>query len=325
MALTNFPNGVSSFGIPTMGGGGIPITPGTYYFVDYGNGSDLNDGLSMDTPMKTVAAAYALMTTNKYDVLVCLGSSAHVISGILEVSKNRCIFVGLDGANRRYGQRTRWTMGVTTDTDDIAIVSNTGVGNVFLNIKFDSSNSLTQAKYCFADGGEYTYVENCEFYKSTHLGVTDACELLCNGDSSQYVNCTFGDLVNTVTDNFIRGCVSFKREVLSGKVARDVEFIHCLFLRKAGGTEASMAYIPGATDIERRLIYENCGFINAKLAAADPADALNIAAAQTEGEIYCIDCWTAGCTALAETGLGVFNTRPAGAAAGAEIVAAAAS
>ena len=168
---------------------------------------------------------------------------------------------------------------------------------------------------------------NCEIYKSTHLGVTDACELLCNGDSSQYVNCTFGDLVNQVTDNYIRACVSFKREVLTGKVARDVEFIHCLFLRKAGGTEAAMAYIPGATDIERRLIFEDCGFINAKLATADPADALAIGAAQTEGEIYVVGdkTFTAGCTALCEASLGVFITKPAGAGAGAEIASATAS
>ena len=136
MPLTNFNNGVSSFGVPVLGGG-LPVTSGNYYFVDYGNGDDLQDGLSMDTPKKTVAAAYALMTSNNYDVLVCMGSSAHVISGILEITKSRCIFVGLDGSpGRRYGARTRWTMALTADTDDIAMVSNTGVGNVFLNIKF---------------------------------------------------------------------------------------------------------------------------------------------------------------------------------------------
>lgn len=274
----------------------------------------------------TLAGAYAAMTTNNNDLCLISANTAHAQTGILEITKSRCHFVGMTGpADRRYGLRTRITMGVTTDTDDIAIITNTGVGNTFKNLKFDSGNTLTQAKWAFAEGGEYTYFENCEFYKSTHLGVSAAGELLCNGDSPQFVNCVFGDLVNTVTDNFIRAAVNFTRETITGKAARDVEFRNCLFLKKAGGTEAAMVYCANATDVERRAIFENCGFVNAKLAAADPADAFSIASAQTEGEIYCIDCWTAGCTALAETGLGVFQTRPAGAAAGAEITAAAAS
>ena len=38
--LTNFPNGISSFGIPVFGSGLPPFT-GQYIFCDYGRGNDL--------------------------------------------------------------------------------------------------------------------------------------------------------------------------------------------------------------------------------------------------------------------------------------------
>ena len=43
MGVTNFPNGVASYGAPIIGGG-MPITAGTVYYVSYANGSDGNDG-----------------------------------------------------------------------------------------------------------------------------------------------------------------------------------------------------------------------------------------------------------------------------------------
>ena len=70
-ALTNFPNGITSFGIPVFGGS-IPPFTGQYLFVDYVNGSDGNDG-SPGTPMKTLAAAYAKTTSGKNDVIFLVG------------------------------------------------------------------------------------------------------------------------------------------------------------------------------------------------------------------------------------------------------------
>jgi hypothetical protein len=60
MGLTNFPNGITSFGIPIYGGGvpqGIPC--GTVYCVDGNSGSDSkkNAGESFDNPLKTLSAA----------------------------------------------------------------------------------------------------------------------------------------------------------------------------------------------------------------------------------------------------------------------------
>src|SRR6267142_6429892 len=54
--LTNFPNGISSFGVPVLGGfGGIPWN-GPYYFVNESIGNDGNAG-NAKAPLKTLDAA----------------------------------------------------------------------------------------------------------------------------------------------------------------------------------------------------------------------------------------------------------------------------
>jgi hypothetical protein len=75
MAITNFPNGVSSFGIPIMGSGTIPVSSsGNYYFVDGTNGLAGNDGTSMETAVKTIKSGVALATKAGDTVVVLPGT-----------------------------------------------------------------------------------------------------------------------------------------------------------------------------------------------------------------------------------------------------------
>jgi hypothetical protein len=68
MALTGFPSGVSSFGVPQVGGGGVFKPYATYYFVDASNftqkASDGNTGLSPEDPLYTMARAFAIIASN---------------------------------------------------------------------------------------------------------------------------------------------------------------------------------------------------------------------------------------------------------------------
>lgn len=81
MGLTNFPNGITSFGVPVMGAGGtIPSTTGTYYFVDSNTGAAGADGKSPSTAVATVAQAIALCTANKGDVIVVMPGHAETVT-----------------------------------------------------------------------------------------------------------------------------------------------------------------------------------------------------------------------------------------------------
>lgn len=69
MPITNFPDGVSSFG--------VPITPGSVfaktYFVDPTNGSDGNDGLSTTEALKSLTQAFLLVRAD--DTIICAGGN----------------------------------------------------------------------------------------------------------------------------------------------------------------------------------------------------------------------------------------------------------
>jgi hypothetical protein len=309
--LTNFPNGVASFGLPVYGGGTIPTTTGTVYFVDYDNGSDGNDGLSLASAFKTVEFAYSRVVTNHNDVIALAAGSNHPLAAMLTVAKNKVHFIGLGVGQRLYGQRTKISMGVTAVATDIAVIKNTGSGNTFTNIKFTQNNSVAQALSVVAEGGEYAVYTNCEFYRSTLLNGATSCELLDNGDSAQFYNCTFGSLADAVVGNVIHPCVRLANgQVGSGLVMRDNYFQNCLFWRNAGGTTTAFVYAAASADVERMMTFKDCMFINAKNAAATPAAAVVTGATLDVGNIILKDCAAVGCTKLS-TSTGVIVAGPA--------------
>jgi hypothetical protein len=231
---------------------------------------------------------------------------------MLTVAKNRINIIGLDGVGmeglgRRYGHAAKVSLGVTTAATDIATILNTGVRNVFRNIKFINNNTVAEGIYCFADGGEYTYMENCEIYKSTDLDVTGAAELVCNGDSSHYKNCYIGSTVNATTGAIIRPNVTFSRGLAAtGKVARDVTFEKCVFARKSGDAANNFLYGAEANCIERLALIEDCVFWNAKLAAAVPDENIEFGSALTDGEVLVRNCTAMNANTAVGTTVGVF-------------------
>lgn len=303
MPVTNFPNGISSFGVPVMGGGGIPATTGTVFWVDYTNGSDANSGRSPARAFRTVAKAYDSATTNKDDVICLIGSASHVVTEMLTISKNRVHFVGVDGlGGRLYGQNAKISMGVTTAATDLGAVKNTGIRNSFTNIKFTSANTVAQSLYTFLEGGEYTVFNNCEFYKSTDLDQSAAAEFVCNGDSPQFIDCTFGSLADFQTGTTIRPSVLMTKEVVgTGLVTRDAYFRNCRFWKNAGHVNGRHVYGANATDVERIVIFDNCVFANAVNAAAVPAQCVAFGATLTVGQVLVKDCTSINNTKLSTT------------------------
>ena len=308
MGVTKFPNGISSFGV-TLTGTNIPATFGTVYFVNYDTGSDGNDGKSMTKAFKTISKANDAVTTNKDDVVVLSGYSAHPLTEMLTVSKSRVHFVGLGGFGRHYGQRSRINMGVTTATTDVFMVKNTGVGNSFTGIKFANDNTLSQNVAAFGEGGEYTVFSNCEFYDSTRLDSDTHAEVVLNGDSAQFYNCTFGSLADAVSGDKVRPAILLTAGTVGdGLVSRDVLFDGCRFWKQAGGT--TTAFVKGAaTDVERVMEFHDCQFI-ANVLGAVPAVAISVATL-TVGEILLTgDTCATECTKIA-TATGVINCTPA--------------
>lgn len=152
MVTSDFPNGVTSWGIPAIGNGEIPLAgaEGQYFYVDSNNGSDGNDG-SRDAPLATVDAAVNKCTDSKGDVIVVEPGHAETISaasGIdLDVIGVRVACLG-EGA-----ERPTFTFSATDATITIAAASCEILGYPLIVPSIDSvvSPIVISAADCRAD------------------------------------------------------------------------------------------------------------------------------------------------------------------------------
>jgi hypothetical protein len=288
------------------------LTFGNVYWVDYDNGADTNNGQTAKTAYKTIAKAYAQVKDNNNDFILLSGYSSHVLTSMLTISKNRLTIVGTGAGSRKYGQQSKITMGVTTATTDVHMVKNLGTRNTFVNIKFANNNTLTQNTSCVGEGGEYVNYVNCEFYDSTKLTSDTHAEVLLNGDSPQFVNCTFGSLADSITGSKIRPAVITTSggvaSASSGGVSRDVLFDNCSFWKYAGGTATAMIKIAADNDLERYMEVRDCSFVANKLGSL-PAVAID-SATLTKSQVHLVGSTASvNCTKLG-TATGILSSLP---------------
>lgn len=283
--MTTFADGLYQYGGQPVGTG-IPPTPGNIYFVNYGSGTDAGSGKNPTQPWKTIEYAYDQVTTNNDDIIVLTGSSTHVLAAMLTVSKNRVHFIGMDGTTgRMYGQNAKVSLTATSGATNIGTIKNTGVRNSFTNIKFINSSTVAQGLYCVVEGGEYALYQNCEIYKDTDLNETTAAELVLNGDSAQFYNCTIGSLANVLVGDIIRPCVDLTKEIAgTGKVTRDSIMVGCQFWRNLAGTAGVFIRAAASADVERLLELKDCTFVAANLGST-PAVCISLGATLTDGWI----------------------------------------
>jgi len=303
--MDDFPNGLSSFGM-SLAGGGIPGTTGKYIFVNPTTGSNGNDGSTPDAAVKTYAYAVGLARTNKDDVIVLSTYANHEVTEQVTISKNRVHTVSFDVYGRLYGQRAKINYADGNATALPFMIKNIGVGNTFNGVKFLNYNTDAQVVATVGEGGEYAVYRNCEFYNATNLDSDTVAEMVLNGDSTQFFNCTFGSLADAVSGNKVRPAILLtKGTVGTGLVCRDVYFDGCRFWKQAGGTTTAMVKSTTATDVERVMEFHNCHFIANPLGST-PAVAIDCAVSLTVGIIYLTgDTAAVKCTALA-TATGIF-------------------
>jgi hypothetical protein len=292
---------LSVLGIPVVG-----TTFGNAYFVDYRNGADTNNGKTKSTSFKTLSAAVAAVTTNNNDVIYIDGDSEVVETAMISLSKNRVHIVGCNGPTGHFGPGARVSLGVTTVATDLGVLQNTGVRNTFSGIKFSSSNTKAESLYSVVEAGEYARYFNCEFYKSTDLDVTGAAELVANGDSSMFYNCTIGSSANAISGAIVRANVLFTNGIVAGKVARDNWFEGCILWRRSSNVANRFVYGANAADIQRFCVFKSCFFGNAKNASAVPAQNVAFGSSLTVGEVLLWDCVALNAATAMSTTTGVF-------------------
>ena len=300
MAGTNFKYGVRSMGVPIIGSG-LPVSYGTYYFVDADSGSDGNDGKSMTTAFATISAAYTAATTNKNDVIVLSSNAAHSLTEMLTVSKNRIHFVAAPFFPRKTDQRARITMGVTTAATDVSMVKVTGMGVTFSGIKFYSTNTLAQHLYTVDNAGEAAVYLNCCFEANHKLSTATVAELLEQGDSCRYVECTIG--TPSANASAARPVLLFDATVGNSSVSSGVEFTNCRFTHWTSAATKPFVKIAANGDVYDYAIFDNCIF-HTKVAEGTVATdkAFDPPASLTSGTVIIKDCAFSRVTDIAATG-----------------------
>lgn len=185
MGLTNFPNGISSFGIPVMGtgAGNVPVTLGNYLFVDGSTG--VNDPAygTKSKPYDTIA--YAMGKASADDVIIVAPGHTETVSAASGITCNVAgvTIVGLGSGSRRP------TITLGTATTASVVVSAAGV--TIDNILFTSA--LDNVATCFTVTGKDCIIKNCEFRDASTVLHFLSCILTgttANGaDGLSVVNC----------------------------------------------------------------------------------------------------------------------------------------
>jgi hypothetical protein len=172
----------STGSVPSIGDRNI-YTTGTLFYVDSNYGSDSNDGLTPSTAVATLAAAAALCTANKHDIVVLMPGHTENITTEIEFAISGMEVVSLGrGSNRAQFTTTAATdakFNITGDNivlRDICFVAGVNSGECFLKM----------------NSGSGWIVDGCEFYQKG--GATDALiaiDVVKSNQGAAIRNCRF--------------------------------------------------------------------------------------------------------------------------------------
>lgn len=240
MGVTRFPHGISSFGVPVLGGAGtIPQTTGTYYFVD-DSGSNANDGKDTDHPFADLNYAISQCTADVGDVIILMPGHAETASAIA-VDVPGITVIGL-------GHGEAMPTITATDAAGADLIDVTVDSFWMDNVKLVGGASATTALIDLSGDADFFKATNCYFLSGAAAPV-DLITMAAAADDITFENCKFiGD--GSELDTFI---------MCEGGTER-MHIINCLFdsLEASGIDDAAIYISLSSTGV----LIDHCTFIN---------------------------------------------------------------
>lgn len=305
MPVTNFPQGVSSFGAVVTGGGNpiMPRSVGNVYYVDQTSGNDALDGLSPDKAVATLSRAHALMTADQDDVAVVFGAVANIAvreTATLAWSKNKCHIVGANAFNR---VAHRVSLRAASGSEFTPLMNVTADGCLFSNFHMFHGYGTAEAQVALNVGGERNAFYNVHVggggnaTAAAHVGNRSLVIAGGSGNGEHYFkDCVIG------LDTVVYDAANFNLEI-SGASPRNA-FEDCRFVTNAGSSGAGRAFLTvGALGIDRWLEFKRCSFINVVNSGATTMTQAFSLNASPGGTIMLLDSWMHGVTDI-ETSAG---------------------
>lgn len=193
MTLTNFPNGISSFGVPVLPSV-TDVTTGSVFFVDSNTGSNGNKGTSTKRPFADIDYAVGKCTANKGDVIYVMPNHYEAITtaAAIDVDVAGVSVIGL-GSGDNMPQ-----IDYTAAAGSFVI----GANNVTVkNINFHANVTSVVVGVDIDAGVDYATVEGCRFDVET----TGTDEFLISIQTNDASN--FATIKNNDIDNGLGGAV----------------------------------------------------------------------------------------------------------------------
>lgn len=290
--FTNFPNGITSMGVPVIGTGQIPPYTGNYFFVQEITTSGVVAGQgTAQQPYNTLEQALAQCVAGNNDVVFMIGSVRPLTT--LDWNKNNTHLIGICDPIKR-GKRAR--IAVTGSTAYGPLVNVTASGCHFRNFGtfFGWPTTGSTSPICWQDTGGRNCYENVEFMgfgdgtASTGTAVQTgarAFKLNTSVGETTFRSCVFG--VDTISRNATNHTV----EIAGG--APRCTFEDCDFESILGASGGSSTHLLiGASGIDRYLQMIGCRFWSAtKSGGTTMAQAMSVNA--SAGGFVALDQCTA--------------------------------
>lgn len=273
---TNFPQGVSSFGVPLPASVLGPVQ-GNYYFVKPHSGSDGNDGQSPATAFQTLAKALSVATAGQNDVVFLMAESNTAAnttdyqSSNLDWNKDLVHLIGVNGGPM-IGQRSRIAP-LSTATAFANLFTLSANACLIANIEFFQGQMATNpsaASTCVTVSGQRNHFYNCQISGIGHSDLDDAGSnsLTVSGSENLFEECYIG------LDTVIRA-TSVTEVVMSGTNTRNT-FKRCHFETYTSGSTFKMVSV--ATGTDRFIKFLDCDFVAVQniTSAVAPTGAIGI-------------------------------------------------
>jgi len=323
MGYTNFPRGITSFGMPVFGGGVPPIT-GQYYHVNPRIGSASNTGKEPSTAYANFETAENSLATDVGDGIIVWSQGATAANTTSELSaamtfdKSGCTVFGVH-AGQRWKGRARVI--APTAVSAAYVIDVSGSNNSFYNMHFGNEGTANTNLGCLRVTGDRNYFYNCHFVGAGHTtpgavalaagSSYGAHDILLSSQENTFERCTFGD------NSVIRASTSANLVLSTGMNGKN-DFVNCIFL-KTSTTATAGAIGCYATDTPNGHVYfDNCIF---SCWYSNEPDVSNtsalIGAAPTNAGLIMHNCGLVGYAAWDSVGTTkVYVTSAAGAATG---------
>lgn len=256
--FSNFPNGVTSFGIPVFGSGAL-MTQGNSWFVRPSSGVDSTSyGKSPSKPFKTLAYALSQATANQNDVIYLMAESNTAAnttdyqSVTLDWNKDLVHLVGVC-APSKFSQRARIAQ-LSTATGVSPLVKVSANGCIIANVSIFHGVADNTSLIALEVTGQRNTFLNCHI-----AGIGNATQVtagamslkLTGASENLFKNCVIG--LDTITRD--QNCT----EVSCASSATRNVFEDCWidsYISNAGFASVTI----GANGIDRSLGFKNCKF-----------------------------------------------------------------